>query len=347
MILARKLLRRPAGVSFETELGPETPADVILGRLLDRDELIDRFDATYLDDLPPILREVHDVTDSNARDHALWPELKALWECGNRPLDAFAIADLKAVLVGGAGVNEARWTPKHAPADEQRRQRYVKADSFRKAARTRLTGAADRVAAVTAINDLQRDYSAEVNNGKTEIAFTELARPETGDPWSPLIIKLRENGTLDTAEPHLTIGPRWAGEIHYFRDVLGLPETIGLDLFTNDPELVTVGDMHAMPFQDSTFGLVYQRNTFDKSYDIRKALRECVRVLRPGGVLITDDCYAYVYGVSQLSRTSLKHNRQVLRVLGANAGEVLFDQAPDSREDWIERVGQLAVTIRK
>ena len=105
--------------------------------------------------------------------------------------------------------------------------------------------------------------------------------------------------------------------------------------------------MHDMPFEDDTFGLVYQRNTFDKSYDIRAALRECVRVLRDGGVLITDDCYAYTEGVSELSRTSIKHNDQVLRVLGDHVAEVLHDQETDSEETWIARVGQLAVRIRK
>lgn len=345
---ARKLLQRSGGVAFDdAPLGPETPADEILARLLDRDELIDRFDATYLDDLPEILREVHGVTDDNARAHALWPELERLWDCASRPADAFRIADLQHVLVDEAGVDEARWTPRHAPPEEQRRQKYVRARAFSKAATTRLKGAADRGAAVEAINDLQRDYSAEVNKGRNELAFTELARDETGDPWSPLIKRLRDDGTISADERHLTIGPRWAGEIRYFRDGLGLPQTIGLDLFTNDPELVVVGDMHEMPFEDSSFGLVYQRNTFDKSYDIRRALHECVRVLRSGGVLISDDCYDYVHGVSQLARTNLKRNRQMLRVLGAHAGEVLYDEEPDSNEDWIERCGQLAVTIEK
>ena len=113
------------------------------------------------------------------------------------------------------------------------------------------------------------------------------------------MIQLRETGAVRADEPVLTIGPRWTGEIDYFRERLGLQGTIGLDLFSPDEELIKVGDMHDMPFEDDTFGLVYQRNTFDKSYDIRAALRECVRVLRDGGVLITDDCYAYTEGVSE------------------------------------------------
>jgi ubiquinone/menaquinone biosynthesis C-methylase UbiE len=102
-----------------------------------------------------------------------------------------------------------------------------------------------------------------------------------------------------------------------------------------------------MPFEAGTFGLVYQRNTFDKSYDIRRVLNECVRVLRDGGVLITDDCYDYTDGVSELARTNIKRNVSLLRVLGSSAGEVLYDREEDSREPWIAKVGQLAVTITK
>ena len=39
-------------------------------------------------------------------------------------------------------------------------------------------------------------------------------------------------------EPVLTIGPRWVGEIHYFRERLALKGTIGLDLFSRDEDLI-------------------------------------------------------------------------------------------------------------
>jgi ubiquinone/menaquinone biosynthesis C-methylase UbiE len=110
---------------------------------------------------------------------------------------------------------------------------------------------------------------------------------------------------------------------------------------------VKVGDMHEMPFGDDTFGLVYQRNTFDKSYDIRTALRECLRVLRDGGVLISDDCYDYVHGVSEMARTNIKHNDQIVRVLQPRVARVLYDRETESREDWIERVGQVAIQVSK
>jgi hypothetical protein len=330
----------------EAPLAPPGEADAILDRLLPREEIIDRFDATYLDDLPDLLREIHGVTDANARQSAIWPDLEALWRLSDRDPEQSSIADLRKALIEGAGVDERRWTPKIAPPEEQKRQKYDRTRILRKVAGLRVGRSADPES-VEAVKALQVSYSHDVQGGRHEVAFDELSRPETGDPWSDLIRRLREEGVLSPDEQHLTIGPRWVGEIHYFRTQLGLPQTIGLDLFTHDDALVTVGDMHEMPFEDSTFGLVYQRNTFDKAYDIRRTLRECARVLRAGGVLISDDCYAYTQGVSQLGRTGIKHNRQILRVLGDHAGEVLYDVETPSAEDWIERVGQLAVKIRK
>jgi SAM-dependent methyltransferase len=313
-----------------------TPADAILDRLLDREEIIDRFDASYIDDLPLLLEEIHGITDANVS-----PDVRELWSLTGRPDEELRIADLPSALLE-AGVDPARHGPVQAPKSISRRFRYDRTRSFKPGLKTTAPGDD----AAQAVNQMQMEYSIQ-QGGAQEVAFSDLARPETGDPWTPLMIDLRERGVLDADEPVLTIGPRWIGEIHYFRDVIGLRGTIGLDLFTHDDDLIKVGDMHDMPFDDNTFGLVYQRNTFDKSYDIRAALRECVRVLRDGGVLISDDCYAYTDGVSEMSRTSIKHNRQLVRALAPHAGEVLHDREAESVDDWIERVGQLAVRITK
>lgn len=324
--------------------GPEAP---ILDELLNPEEIIDRFDGTYLDDLPEILHELHGVSGSNVREHALWPQLKELWELTGKPLETFDLARLPAALVNEAGVDPRAYRPREAPKKIKRRYRQNRPRAWRFAAGVRLhDDARDDEQARKAINSLQQEYSIQ-SGGDQDVEFHDLGRPETGDPWSPLIRGLVLDGALTEQEPALTIGPRWVGEIHYFREELGLRHTIGLDLFSNHSALVTVGDMHRMPFGDDTFGLIYQRNTFDKSSDIRTALRECVRTLRAGGVLISDDCYAYTDGVSELARTSLKHNRQIIRVIRANVAEVLYDRETESREPWIERVGQLALKICK
>jgi SAM-dependent methyltransferase len=320
--------------------GSEAP---ILDELLNSREIIDRFDATYLDDLPEILHELYGVTASNVREHPLWPKVKELWELTGEPLEAFDLAHLSAALVNEAGVDPRAYGPKEASMRVKRRDRLTRPRAWRLAAGVRLC---DGERSREAINLLQEEFSIQ-NGGDQDVEFHDLSRPETGDPWSPLIRGLVLDGTITEEEPVLTIGPRWVGEIHYFRDVLGLRDTIGLDLFSRDPTLVTVGDMHRMPFGDDTFAMIYQRNTFNKSSDIRTALRECVRTLRAGGVLISDDCYAYTHGVSELARTNIKHNRQIIRVISADVAEVLYDRETESRESWIERVGGLALKVRK
>lgn len=342
----RTLFKRDAQET-PVQPAPDGPADEILDRLVERERVIDRFDASYVDDLPQILQELHGITDENARQHERWADLAALWALSGRPESEFSVERLPEALLQDVGVSPERHGPKRVDTATQRRFKYVKTRSWRHAVglqlgNTERSGQEER----EKVNAIQREFSLQ-SGGKREFEFEDLGRPETGDPWSPLLIDLRENGALSSEEPVLTIGPRWVGEIHYFRQKLGLGGTIGLDLFTHDDDLVKVGDMHEMPFEDDTFGVVYQRNTFDKSYDIRRALLECVRVLRDGGVLMSDDCYAYTGGVSEMSRTSIKHNDQIVRVLGDHAGEVLYDRETDSFEDWIERVGQVAVRIKK
>jgi hypothetical protein len=319
---------------------PANEAEALLDELLDPEEIIDRFDASYLDDLPQLLDELHGVNDENLASHELRERLERLWHASGRHRGSVRIAELPAAL--RAVVREERYRPAENTFREKRKYKMDTVASWARAANVRARRADDR----ELVNELQRDYSLQ-QGGQQDVAFKELLRPETGDPWTPLIGRLVTERILDASEPVLTIGPRWVGEIVYFREGLGLTATIGLDLFSTDEELVHVGDMHDMPFQDDVFGLVYQRNTFDKSYDIRAALRECVRVLRDGGVLISDDCYAYTEGVSEVARTNIKHNRQVVRVLGDAVGEVLYDREESSRDEWIERVGQLAVRIRK
>ena len=308
--------------------------------------MIDRFDATYLDDLPEILCEVHGVGNENWTERPIGDELHELWKLTGRPAEDLSIAELPKALVVDLGIDPRRYSPQEAPRSVRRRHGYDRVRSWRRASGRRLGVKNDGRREADAVRELQAEYSLQ-SGGEQEVEFPDLGRPETGDPWTPLIVALCDRGVISPAEPGLAIGPRWAGELDYFRGRLGLEHMIGLDLFSPDESLITVGDMHAMPFEDETFGLVYQRNTFDKSYDIRAVLRECVRCLRDGGVLISDDCYAYTAGVSELSRTNIKHNVQLVRVLGRHVDQILYDRETPSAESWIERVGQLAVRVRK
>ena len=147
----------------------------------------------------------------------------------------------------------------------------------------------------------------------------------------------------------LTLGPRWPAEITYIREKFNI-NAIGLDLFSIDEEKVKVGDMHEMPFEDDSFDILYEKNTYNKSYDFRKCLDESVRVLRDGGLLIYDECMDYVGGVTENGRTNLKSHKWTEAYLGDNIGEVLYskEQPADPKDaHWLRKVGLFIARIKK
>ena len=145
----------------------------------------------------------------------------------------------------------------------------------------------------------------------------------------------------------LTLGPRWSAEIKFLRNKFNI-YVLGLDLFTNDEEYVVVGDMHKMRFADNTFDILYEKNTYNKSYDIRKALDESVRVLKPGGMLMYDEALDYTIGVNENARTNIKTHQWTVSYLGDLIDEILWDREDINTKDyWINKTGTFAATIKK
>jgi len=85
-------------------------------------------------------------------------------------------------------------------------------------------------------------------------------------------------------EPVLCLGPRNELEIGYLRKA-GMDFVVGLDLFSQHPDIL-VGDMHALKFADSSFGLIWASHVLEHSRHIGVVLGEVARVLKPGGWLV-------------------------------------------------------------
>jgi len=103
------------------------------------------------------------------------------------------------------------------------------------------------------------------------------------------LVELVEQGDLTRTDEVLLIGPRHVDEVDFFRKALGLPRTIGLDLFKYGRNEILAGDMHDMPFEAGRFKLVYCAGTLSYSYNARKLIDEIARVLtRPGYVFLID-----------------------------------------------------------
>ena len=107
-------------------------------------------------------------------------------------------------------------------------------------------------------------------------------------------------------------------EIEFFRDVIGLRQHIGLDLFSDDRALVTAGDMHEMPFPDRHFQLIFIKNTVDKSYNVRKLVDELLRVVRSRGIIVVDQICGYG-DCTPLTRTDIQKSENLLRLFKARA----------------------------
>jgi hypothetical protein len=139
-------------------------------------------------------------------------------------------------------------------------------------------------------------------------------------------------GKINPDSPSLSVGPRWLTEIRYFRDILGLKKHVGLDLFSDDAELVVAGDMHAMPLPDSAYGFIFIKNTMDKSYDIRQLVREIVRVAAPGGIVIIDQNCGHGR-TSPIHRTDVQKADNLYRLFAAQTPtKLLVAQNNDIRK---------------
>ena len=133
--------------------------------------------------------------------------------------------------------------------------------------------------------------------------------------WEIKLGKWLSGGLLQPEMPSLSIGPRWVTEIEFFRDIVGLRKHIGLDLFTDDAEMVVAGDMHKMPFGDDHFQFIFLKNVVDKSYEIRKLAQEVIRVTRPGGIVVVDQICGYG-ATTPLTRTDIQQARNLARIFG-------------------------------
>jgi SAM-dependent methyltransferase len=90
---------------------------------------------------------------------------------------------------------------------------------------------------------------------------------------------------LDAESRILSIGPRTEGEIFNLMAHGFSPERIrGLDLISYSP-FIDVGNMHDMPYADSSWDAVMMGWVISYSSEQRRAAMEVVRVTRPGGIV--------------------------------------------------------------
>jgi SAM-dependent methyltransferase len=299
-----------------------------LRKLIRRPDCVLSYDRDLIDTLPDILREQYQISSDadiskNADLEAIFGLIPKSPATGNHgiaglpsflrasgvPLDEFVTSAPEGLAIQNPGDFD-KWTT----AASQKGDKHEEILNLQKdLAMGQWNAQMSRYAARLQIP--LKDYLASV----TTPPPTWLERIFRKRFWEIKFALWKMTGKLDPEKPSLSIGPRWITEILYFREVVGLREHIGLDLFSDDAELVTAGDMHDIPFPDKKFGFVFLKNTADKSYNVRKLIDEIVRVTAPNAIVVIDQICGYGRN-SPLSRTDIQSAHNLLKLFQARAG---------------------------
>ena len=301
--------------------------------LLNRKERLDRFDASYIDDFHFILAENYGITNCGKSSNTTFNKLIEILknECGKELDESTSLREV-TTLLQGLNFDRSKYLP-HISSDETcKKHKYHTISNWDK---LKSEQTVKSKLEIQRLYSLQSGGSRDNNNpaGHFEARFSEHQN------------KLFNTFSKDSKI--LSVGNRWKGEIKFIRENFNLPYTYGLDLFSTDTNYVKIGDIHNTTFEDNSFDVIYQKNTFNKLYDLRKALDECLRILKPNGILISNDCYDYTIGVNPLARSNVTTNKWYFSYLKSSIDSILLDIEQPIENSWLRNSGLFAVKIKK
>jgi SAM-dependent methyltransferase len=297
-----------------------------LRRLIRRDDCVLSYDFDLVGTLPDILREQYAIgSESDVERNADLKAVYALLKAGN--VDVAPTLSTLPILIRSTGVVLDEFIAR-AP-EGITGQNAGMFEKWSTASANESVGEAielQKDLGMGRYNTSMQRYGAERGNIdlKTYLRSVTTAPPSLMERivgkhfWELKFARWLRAGKIKPERRSLSIGPRWLTEVEYFRQVVGLPRHIGLDLFSDDPEMVVAGDMHAMPFPDHHFNFIFLKNTADKSYRIRRLVEELLRVTEPGGLIVIDQICGYGR-CSPLSRTDIQRAANLLRLFRARA----------------------------
>jgi len=310
--------------------------------------LVDSFDASYLEEFHHILRENYDIESLQSGCKSHKKLLKLVELLGLSVEDEMTTVTEKLIKI----LDKDDYLPKISDDSVKDREQYSDIPSWHETGEVK----SDSIENTEKVVKFLTEYSQQSSNGNPDLSVKEFTDLHWGR--TPELKKIQEeiikNYISDNSDAMmLTLGPRWAAEIKALRGIFGI-NVWGLDLFTYDENFIITGDMHDMPFDDNQFDIVYEKNTYNKAYNIRKALDESVRVLKPGGLLIYDECLNYTIGVNENARTNIKTHKWTTKYLGDKVDEVLWDREDEyipshsgEGAQWITHTGLYIARIKK
>jgi SAM-dependent methyltransferase len=139
----------------------------------------------------------------------------------------------------------------------------------------------------------------------------------------------------------LCIGCRNTHELDLFRQA-GFTSVTGVDLFASDPRIVEM-DMHALRFADDQFDIVYSCHSLEHSFAPPIAVREFIRVAKPGALCVVEVPIRFQTSASDLfDYGSIDGLRDIFRPY---VGNVLF--AEEDLEEGGADVARIAFQVAK
>lgn len=317
-----------------------------LDHLIDPLECIDTYGKSYLDDLEFISRENHGYDPVTKKFPT--PRVQEYFEQICKRYQVESIQEVMDYARRNQGqISFASYRPRTSFHD------LVLFGSERPDAYQQLIKG-EASDAVAANNEFQKVWSSRgiVNipklNNDADLYELYLSY-DRFSPWTYLLRREIARGNIDRGDKAICIGPRWVGEILYFRQNVGLPNTKGVDLLPSQPEFIVAADMHSLPFEDDSIKLVFCRATIDKSYDCRLFVSEIKRVLRPDGFVILETIGPHPQGVNPVGRTDVKSSANLLRLFAGVARRVIYqqDRPPTKSQGKVNHIIQIMVQLDK
>jgi SAM-dependent methyltransferase len=192
---------------------------------------------------------------------------------------------------------------------------------------------------------VQRNYGSydeyvKHQGSKLERVIQRLRETE-GEDLAEFRRRFAQCAQLEGARSVLCLGARIGTEV---KALHGLGYfAVGIDLNPGEANaLVLPGDFHQLVFADSSIDAVYT-NTLDHVFDLNKMIGEVRRVLRPGGVFITDVLEGFEEGFlpGAYESTHWRAVEPFLDSVAETGGFVLEgvrDLGPARRDRWHQAV---------
>ena len=173
-------------------------------------------------------------------------------------------------------------------------------------------------------------------------AFHQVKGPEfqSGGRMGLLIYPIVSYFKFFSSDPSavkiLIVGCRSEDDVYWMRSY-GFPLTYGFDLFSYSPHVIA-GDIHQTDFQDAVYDVVMIGWMISYSKDPATVIKECRRILKPGGLLgigLDHDPLQDRSGISPPRVNTLNSTADIIKLMdSALTHKIVFEYDHYNKDDY-------------